>query len=332
MLEQTPLITVYMPVYNADKYLKESIDSILRQTYTNFEFIIINDGSTDNSAAILDLYAKHDSRIKVLHQANQGVVKAANKAIEIAKGQYIARADADDISFDHKLEDLVRCAQQNLNAVVICGNIEVINSRSEFLYRDLVLPYSEDLKRAFYLRNPIPNGSTLIKRSALIEVGFYDEVFAEDCHMWTKLISKGDFVATGTYVYRWRMNPNGLTLSNSEKSAKKELEYVNLVWSRSKPAYISRYKIKEQSQRYVKNFKKSGNEFKKIFMIDLSRVSVHLIKHGHVKQGVFQLLAIASTGRIGLRIVFQRFHLVGQGYFNKIRNRAPFGIREIERN
>ena len=95
-------LSVVMSVYNGETYLAESIESILRQTYKNFEFIIINDGSTDSSAEIIDTFAASDDRIVVIHQTNSGLTRSLNAGIKNARGEYIARQDADDESFPHR--------------------------------------------------------------------------------------------------------------------------------------------------------------------------------------------------------------------------------------
>ena len=323
-----PKVSVIMPVYNAERYLQASIDSILRQTYQDFEFIIVNDGSTDNSQVIIDHYAAIDNRIIAIKQSNKGVVSTANHAISLAKGEYISRTDADDVSFEHKIEDLLKCAEKNPKAIVICGSIEVIDERSEYVYRDLVPVRDADIRNAFYLRNPVPNGATLIKKTAIEAVGGYADVFAEDCHMWIKLLQIGEFAGTGTFVYKWRMNPKGLTLSNNSMSIKKCKEYIEELWSTRLPVHTTRSDIRKTGSYYVGLSEKFGIEYKKIFMSDLSRLSVHLIKRGYVLEGLKQLISIASTGRTGLKIVSRRLHIIGQGHFNKLRELKSFGRNE----
>lgn len=317
-VSNTPLVSVIMPVYNAESYLRESLDSLLRQTYKKIEIIIVNDGSKDKSQAIIDEYASRDTRIVALKQSNKGVVTAANRAAEKASGEYIIRTDADDISFNTRIEDLVSCAQKHPNAVVVSGNIEVINERGEFLYRHTIPPRSEEIKRAMYLRNPLPNGATLIKHSAFREVGRYSDVFAEDFHLWVKLFIKGDFVATDSFVYRWRVNSTGLTMSNTEKSIAKEKEYADILWKEHPILYLTRKEISSRSRYYFQTFKTYGIEYKHTFLSDLARISVHLIKRGYIVQGVRQLLAIASTGRTGLKIVLRRLQLAAHGNSQRI--------------
>src|SRR5918996_2481069 len=100
----TPKVSVVMPAYNAAVYLDEAVTSILNQTFREFEFIVINDGSTDDTVSILDKYEKSDSRIRVYHQENQGMIAALNRGCRLARGKYIARMDADDISLPRRFE------------------------------------------------------------------------------------------------------------------------------------------------------------------------------------------------------------------------------------
>ena len=93
-----------MSVYDGERFLREAIDSILTQTFHDFEFIIVNDGSTDGSAAILDSYAKSDARLRVYDQANRGQCASDNRGCKLARGKYIARMDADDVSTPDRLE------------------------------------------------------------------------------------------------------------------------------------------------------------------------------------------------------------------------------------
>lgn len=315
---KTPTISVIMPVYNAERYLRESIDSILRQTYTDFEFIIINDGSSDASWDIIDTYAKKDSRIVAINQENAGVVKTANYAASIARGTYLARTDADDVSFDTKLEDLMDTAIAHPEAIVIVGSIEVIDENDEFVYRELVPVYNEDIKRALYVRNPIPNGATLVKKTAFEKAGGFADVFAEDCHLWSRLWFMGEFRGTGTTVYRWRMNSTGLTFTNNEKSIQKEKEYLGAIWARQSPSHISRKEILDRSSAYFYATGRFSIDYKLTFLTDLCRVAAHQIKHGQIKDGALQLLMVASTGRTGTKIAFRRISLILGARKNKV--------------
>ncbi|HIP11775.1 MAG TPA: glycosyltransferase family 2 protein, partial [Arcobacter sp.] len=104
---KNPMVSVLLSVYNGEKYLDEAIESILNQTYQDFEFIIINDGSTDKSLEIIEKYKKEDNRIVVISRENKGLIYSLNEGISQAKGKYIARMDADDISLATRFEEQV---------------------------------------------------------------------------------------------------------------------------------------------------------------------------------------------------------------------------------
>lgn len=308
-----PLLSIIMPAYNAERYIEEAIDSILRQTYKNFELIIINDGSSDGTWSIIEQYAKHDTRIIAKTQKNKGVVDTANYAASLASGEYISRHDADDVSFTTKFQDWIDTITKFPGAVLVTGSIEVINERGEFAYRDYVPTTDDDIKRSLHLRNPIPNGATLINRKVFEEVGRYSNVFAEDCDLWVKLYTKGQFVGTGTFLYKWRTNFSGLTFTNLEESSRKEKEYVGRIWDIENPHYMSRVDIMNHSGALLNISSERGVGYKVMFLHDLARVAIHLIKRGERRQGIMQLFAIASTGRTGLRTVAQRIILSTKG-------------------
>lgn len=113
-----PLVTIITPVFNSEKHLDDCIDSILKQNYTNFELLLVNDGSTDGSAKICKEYAIKDTRVKIFHQENKGVSAARNFALESAKGEWIAFVDSDDSVLPNYIEDLITAGDQNTDLVV----------------------------------------------------------------------------------------------------------------------------------------------------------------------------------------------------------------------
>lgn len=115
------LISIIMPVYNSEKYLKDAIESVLAQTYHNFELILIDDGSSDGSSSICDQYAKKDDRIQVIHKNNAGVCSARNQGMDIAKGDYVCFIDNDDIYDKQYLETMVAILSEQLFDIVKCG-------------------------------------------------------------------------------------------------------------------------------------------------------------------------------------------------------------------
>lgn len=114
-------ITVIMPVYKVEKYVAKAIETVLNQTFSDFEFIIVDDGTPDNSGAICDEYAKKDSRITVIHQENAGAPAARNRAIDMAKGKYLYFMDSDDWAEPTMLEDMYKLAEENSAELVVTG-------------------------------------------------------------------------------------------------------------------------------------------------------------------------------------------------------------------
>lgn len=125
-----PKVSIIVPVYNVEKYLCKCVESILAQTFTDYEVILIDDGSSDNSSAICDFYADKDPRIKVIHQKNGGVCKARNSGLDMAEGDYIAFCDSDDYCTPVWLERLVHTAQKESAQLVVSG-FHAINEKDQ---------------------------------------------------------------------------------------------------------------------------------------------------------------------------------------------------------
>ena len=127
----SPSISVVMPVFNNEQYLKESIESVLRQTYDNYEFIIINDGSTDSSKKIIEKFKQDDDRIILLTQKNLGITKSLNRAIKYSNGDYIARMDADDICDPKRFELQIQHMKKNPNIDIVGSMVSLISKKGE---------------------------------------------------------------------------------------------------------------------------------------------------------------------------------------------------------
>ena len=152
-----PKLSIIVPVYNVENYLSQCIDSILNQTLTDFELILIDDGSSDNSPRICDKYAKKDDRILVIHQENTGVSAARNAGMDVARGEYIGFVDSDDWIESDMYEVMLNIAEKKSLDIVICGIKEVrgnvINVRENSNYEDIILfPSNDDLLSDVFAR------------------------------------------------------------------------------------------------------------------------------------------------------------------------------------
>ena len=126
------MISVIVPVYNVEKYLRQCLDSVLAQTYRELEIILVDDGSTDGSGAICDEYATRDSRIKVVHQQNGGLSSARNAGLDLATGEYVAFVDSDDYIHETMLELLYQALVENNADTVIC-NFERVDEKGDVI-------------------------------------------------------------------------------------------------------------------------------------------------------------------------------------------------------
>jgi glycosyltransferase involved in cell wall biosynthesis len=213
---RSPLVSVVMSAYNCEKYVAESIESILSQTFTNFEFIIINDGSTDDTLRIIKKYK--DPRIILISRENRGLVYSLNEGISIARGKYIARQDADDISTKNRLALQYDLAEKN-EAVLVGSSFEVIGNKGDYISMQATPISDRSLKRALYVRNPFAHGSTMFLRESFMSAGSYSSAVgpAEDYDLWLKLSRLGRLVASKEILYRWRANHLGISYTKSEQ-------------------------------------------------------------------------------------------------------------------
>jgi glycosyltransferase involved in cell wall biosynthesis len=235
-----------MPVYNGEKYLKEAIESILCQTFKNFEFLIINDASTDSTEDIIFSY-KDERIVYIKNEKNLKLVKSLNKGIDIARGKFIARMDADDISYPHRLETQIEYLMQNNDCAMVGSWAEVINEQGEiFKYREPPTDYKE-LKAQLFFYNRIVHSSVMGKAEVFREFK-YDEKFldAEDYYLWTLITEKYKFYNLDQYLLKYRLhdcNVSELNSDNQKESFKKVVELQ-----------ISRLGIKIERDRLMQHF------------------------------------------------------------------------------
>lgn len=193
-----PLVSVVMPLYNAAAFLKEAIDSVLHQSFQDFELILINDGSTDTSENIIKGYS--DKRIVYLYQQNAGVAATLNKGVEMATGKYIWRHDADDISLPVKLEEQVKFLQ-NYPEFELCGvQVAFLTERGKpaWDFRQPnnkyfgAAPFIEVKREHFNPYSPITHGTVLMSTRSIRELGAYRKEFitGEDIDLWLRFLQR----------------------------------------------------------------------------------------------------------------------------------------------
>jgi glycosyltransferase involved in cell wall biosynthesis len=208
------MVTVLMPVYNADEFLREAIDSILNQTYDEFEFLIINDGSTDSSVNIIESY--RDDRIKLVHNTeNKGLIKSLNKGIEMAQGKYIVRMDADDIAETNRIETQVNFMENNYDVALAGSNVVIFLSDKPMIKKltDFPTKYSE-IRCKLLFECPIMHPAVIMRKNVLLENNYrYNDEHkdTEDYGLWMEIAMDHKIVNISKKLLRYRIVSNSMT-------------------------------------------------------------------------------------------------------------------------
>ena len=209
-----PSISVIIPVYNGEKTIKETIKSVLNQTFTDFELIVVDDGSQDSTLEVLD--SIKDSRLKVLSFPNLGVSASRNRGLERATGEFISFLDADDLWTPDKLEAQLKALQENPQADVAYSWSDWIDESGQFLRAGGHITVNGNAYEKLLVRDFVESGSNpLIRRQALDEVGGFDQSVtpAEDWDMWLRLAARYQFVTVPYPQILYRISPNSASFN-----------------------------------------------------------------------------------------------------------------------
>jgi glycosyltransferase involved in cell wall biosynthesis len=214
-----PVISVLMPVYNAERYVAEAVESILAQTHRDFEFLIVDDGSTDSSLKILRRYEARDGRIRLISRPNTGYLVALNEMIGRARGDLLARMDADDISLPDRFARQVDFLERNPDVACVGGAYIVIDERGRRLIQmnscedDATI---QDL--ALSGHTPIMHPAAMMRREKIIAVGGYrSEMYTvEDLDLWLRLGECGRLANLSHPVLKYREHAGSVSHKNQE--------------------------------------------------------------------------------------------------------------------
>lgn len=224
-MSSDPLVSIVVPVYNVERYLRECIDSILGQTYSHIEVIIVNDGSTDGSPALCDQYKQSDSRVTVIHKENGGLSSARNAGLGVMSGEYITFVDSDDWVDLHYIEHHVRCAVQG-DDTITWARYRIVSEDSSILSSDSDdgdIPHIFSQKEALRELSVVQYRNTLLpttwgklfRTRAFQNIRFPDGRIREDefvAHRW--IASALSLVRVNNAVYYYRQRQNSLMSSN----------------------------------------------------------------------------------------------------------------------
>jgi glycosyltransferase involved in cell wall biosynthesis len=208
-----PIVTVLMSVYNGKRFVAKAIDSIANQTYENFEFIIIDDGSTDNTPEILKKYTENDNRIRIIKQKNQGLTRSLNRGASLAQGMFIARQDADDISMPERLERQVRYLMDNPDTVVV-GSCAGPISGEDTVFNLVKDGIREGAVRVdISMQNFLPHSSAMFRKDIFEKCRGYNESFkvSQDFELWNRMSGFGNVDVLNEILVKRRTDSSGIS-------------------------------------------------------------------------------------------------------------------------
>lgn len=223
---QTPKVSIIMSVYNGEEFLKDSILSVLNQTYKDFEFIIVNDGSTDNSLEIIEDLQKSDGRIRIINNnQNLGLTKSLNLGLLESKGEYIARLDAGDISLPERIEKQADFLDNNKDIGLVGTWMYIINAKGDIINEIKYPTEDKKIRKALINYNPFAHSSIMLRRSILPKIDIYNEEYkyAQDYKLYIDLYHYTEFANISMTLVEYRKSSNSIT----SRKNKKQMSFAN---------------------------------------------------------------------------------------------------------
>jgi len=229
----TPAISVVMGIYKDRAHVREAVRSILGQTHKDFEFIIIDDGSTDGSASIVS--GLKDSRIRLIRQTNHGLVAVLNKGVRLARAEFIARMDADDIALPDRFKKELEWILADPKRAVVSTFFRYVNHKTLEPTGITITSVTQhiDIARHMYFDNPIGHGAALIRKKAIVELGGYSDKYGpnEDYDLWRRIVAAGWQVGLIPEVhYLYRLSPGGISSTNKKEQHSFFTKLVKDIW------------------------------------------------------------------------------------------------------
>ena len=312
-----PEITVIMPVYNGEKFISESIDSVLNQTFTNFRLLILNDNSQDQTSKILEEYKKNDSRIDVITKSqNVGPANLRNEGITLSKTEYIALLDADDIALPTRFEKQLDFLKNNPEYGV-CGTWFTFfgDKKNKTVKHE---ENHEQLKIQMLSNCCIGNPTVMFKKSHLGELRFENAyVPAEDYGLWSQLIAKTKFynIQESLLLYRW--HPNNISQTKVENLKKAE------VIIKKKQLLNLGFLLDDASINYYLNAVSLKRGLTKNDLIKTFEAA-DILKEVNAKKGIYsQKLFISHIDKVIIRTI-RNCKENNRAYFKYIKNESGY--------
>lgn len=212
-----PILSVIMSVFNEEKYVRETVESILNQSFRDLEFIVVNDGSTDGTSEILESF--HDERMNVIEQENRGLTKSLNRAIKASKGKYIGRIDCGDLARKEKFERQVRFLEGNAEVYGIGTWANLIDERGNSVGTLKYPTKYEKIRKVILRYNPFVHPSMVFRKELFDRIGLYDETFeyAQDYDLALKAVSKFEIANLPEVLLNYRISKEAISFKQMKR-------------------------------------------------------------------------------------------------------------------
>ncbi|MBZ2167692.1 glycosyltransferase family 2 protein [Marinobacter sp. F4216] len=226
-----PLVSVVMSVYNGEEFLRYSIESIINQSFEDFEFIIVNDGSSDRSGEIIESY--RDSRILYIkNESNKGLIESLNKGIGFSRGKYIARQDADDIALKNRLQKQVGYLENNADVWVLGCGLEMIDGEGKFISNWIHPTGCNVVRWNLLFNNCVAHSSSVFRRDVVEKIGVYDKQYryAEDYELWSRVSRSHQVENLPEPLQKYRLHPDAVSsLRGSDQlKVQEKISWMNI--------------------------------------------------------------------------------------------------------
>ncbi|MDX1366006.1 glycosyltransferase [Pseudomonas sp.] len=222
----SPVVSVLMPVFNGEKYLAKAMSSILSQTFRDFELLVLDDGSADDSLKILREFEVLDSRIRLTTRENRGLIATLNELVVQARGKYMARMDTDDIALPGRFARQLDFLEKNPSVVCVGGSFDIIDGAGRYLTTLKQPQLNAEIQKLMLVGHVAINHPTVMVRSATMRaVGGYDARYeaAEDYDLWLRIGEIGELANLSEVVLKYRLHENSV----SETAGKKQRESIH---------------------------------------------------------------------------------------------------------
>lgn len=309
-----PLVSVLLPVYNAESYLKEAIQSVLEQTYKNIELIIIDDGSTDNSGSIIIDYQAKDKRVNSYsNNGNKGIVYSLNRGIRICSGEFIARMDADDICYPERLTYQVNYLLKKSHIGIVGAEHELIDDSGHIISRNLRRKPTDPsyIEWRSFFTNPLAHSTVVFRRSVISDFRYEEEFFpSEDYRLWTILIKENRIGIYPKPLIKYRVHPESISANRNSQQQKMAAKILRDHWLRNVEEKLSENEANFLSRFHLgKEIDPETNSIKLAFKI------VKLCSYLYSKYQTVDIAVLKDMNQILLYLFLQNRYRISVNNF-----------------